>query len=223
MSDSDQRKFANTLNEHVSGCAAAHQRLLGALENLTNDDCRQDSLLPNWSRGHVLTHLSRNADSHVNLLQAAVRGEVGNQYVSVEQRNGDIESGATRSAKELVMDLRLRIYGLEAAGASANEKAWQGQGRNLSGRVIEMSSLVFLRWREVEIHHADLNLGLSYDDLTPLYVRLELDQQIMLWRSRKPMGMTDLPEIAKKLSPSQRLAWLMGRVEVAGLAKPEPL
>jgi len=56
-----------------------------------------------------------------------------------------------------------------------------------------------------------------------LYVRLELDQQIMLWRSRKPMGMTELPDIAKKLSPSQRLAWLMGRVEVEGLAKPEPL
>ena len=223
MSDSDQRKFANTLNEHVSGCAAAHQRLLAALENLTDDDCRQDSLLPNWSRGHVLTHLSRNADSHVNLLQAAVKGEVGEQYASAEQRNGDIERGSTRSAEELIMDLRLSIYGLEAAWASANEKAWSGQGRTLRGNVIEMSSLVFLRWREVEIHHADLNLGLGYDDLTPLYVRLELDQQIMLWRSRKPMGMTDLPEIAKKLSPSQRLAWLMGRVEVAGLAKPEPL
>jgi maleylpyruvate isomerase len=171
----------------------------------------------------VLTHLSRNADSHVNLLQAAVKGEVGEQYASAEQRNGDIERGSTRSAEELVMDLRLSIYGLEAAWASANDKAWSGQGRTLSGNVIEMSSLVFLRWREVEIHHADLNLGLGYDDLTPLYVRLELDQQIMLWRSRKPMGMTDLPEIAKKLSPSQRLAWLMGRVEVAGLAKPEPL
>jgi maleylpyruvate isomerase len=207
----------------VSGCAAAHQRLLAALENLTDDDCRQDSLLPNWSRGHVLTHLSRNADSHVNLLQAAVRGEVGEQYASAEQRNGDIERGSTRSAEELVMDLRLSIYGLEAAWASANEKVWSGQGRTLKGNVIEMSSLVFLRWREVEIHHADLNLGLGYDDLTPLYVRLELDQQIMLWRSRKPMGMTDLPEIAKKLSPSQRLAWLMGRVEVAGLAKPEPV
>jgi hypothetical protein len=66
-------------------------------------------------------------------------------------------------------------------------------------------------------------LGFGYDDLTPLYVRLELDQQIMLWRSRKPMGMTEIPEIAKKLSPSQRLAWLMGRIEVDGLAKPEPL
>jgi len=223
MSESDQRKFANTLNEHVSGCAAAHQRLLGALETLTDDQCREDSLLPNWSRGHALTHLARNADSHVNLLQSAVRGEVGDQYASVEQRNGDIESGSTRSAEELVMDLRLSIYGLEAAWASANEKAWLGQGRRLSGNVIEMSSIVFLRWREVEIHHADLHLGFGYDDLTPLYVRLELDQQIMLWRSRKPMGMTELPDIAKKLSPSKRLAWLMGRIEVDGLVKPEPL
>ena len=223
MSESEQRKIANLLNEHVVGCASAHQRLLVSLENLTDEQCRQDSLLPNWSRGHVLTHLARNADSHVNLLQSAVRGEVGKQYPSIEKRNADIESGSSRNASELVVDLRVSIYGLEAAWASANERTWHGQGRNLRGAVSEMSSLVFLRWREVEIHHADLNLGFGYDDLTPLYVRLELDQQIMLWRSRKPMGMTDLPEIAKKLVPSQRLAWLMGRVEVDGLAKPEPL
>lgn len=223
MSESEQRKIANLLNEHVAGCASAHQRLLVSLENLTDEQCRQDSLLPNWSRGHVLTHLARNADSHVNLLQSAVRGEVGKQYPSIEKRNADIESGSSRNASELVVDLRVSIYGLEAAWASANEKVWSGQGRNLGGNIIEISSLVFLRWREVEIHHADLGFGFGYDDLTDLYVRLELDQQIMLWRSRKPMGMTELPDIAKKLSPSQRLAWLMGRVVVDGLAKPEPL
>ena len=223
MSESEQRKIANLLNEHVAGCASAHQRLLASLENLTDAQCRQDSLLPNWSRGHVLTHLARNADSHVNLLQSAVRGEVGKQYPSIEKRNADIESGSSRNASELVVDLRVSIYGLEAAWASANEKVWSGQGRGLSGNVIEMFSIVFMRWREVELHHADLNIGLNYDDMTSLYVRLELDQQIMFWRSRKPMGMTDLPEIAKKLSPSQRLAWLMGRIDVEGLAKPEPL
>jgi len=223
MSGSDQRKIANLLNDHVVGCASAHQRLLVSLENLTDEQCRQDSLLPNWSRGHVLTHLARNADSHVNLLQSAVRGEVGKQYPSIEKRNADIESGSSRNASDLVIDLRLSIYGLEAAWASANEKVWSGQGRNLGGNIIEISSLVFLRWREVEIHHADLGFGFGYDDLTDLYVRLELDQQVMLWRSRKPMGMTELPDIAKKLQPSQRLAWLMGRVVVDGLAKPEPL
>ena len=223
MSESEQRKIANLLNEHVVGCASAHQRLLASLENLTDEQCRQDSLLPNWSRGHVLTHLARNADSHVHLLQSAVRGEVGKQYPSIEKRNADIENGAQRGAEDLIMDLRLSIYGLEAAWASANAKAWSGQGRTLRDSVIEMSSLVFLRWREVEVHHADLNIGFGYDDLTPLYVRLEIDQQLMLWRARKPMGMTELPDVAKKLSPSQRLAWFLGRVEVDGLSKPEPL
>ncbi|MFM8776484.1 MAG: maleylpyruvate isomerase N-terminal domain-containing protein, partial [Actinomycetota bacterium] len=66
MSGSDKKKLADDLNEHVSGCAEAHQRLLTALGSLTDDQCREDSLLPNWSRGHVLTHLARNADSHVH-------------------------------------------------------------------------------------------------------------------------------------------------------------
>ena len=123
MSESEQRKIANLLNEHVAGCASAHQRLLASLENLTDAQCRQDSLLPNWSRGHVLTHLARNADSHVNLLQSAVRGEVGKQYPSIEKRNADIESGSSRNASELVVDLRVSIYGLEAAWAGANEKS----------------------------------------------------------------------------------------------------
>lgn len=128
MTESEQRKTANLLNEHVVGCAAAHQKLLAALENLTDEQCRQDSRLPNWSRGHVLTHLARNADSHVHLLQCAGLGEVGNQYPSVEKRNTDIESGASRNANDLVVDLRVSIYGLEAAWASANEKPGKVRG-----------------------------------------------------------------------------------------------
>lgn len=54
-------------------------------------------------------------------LQCAGLGEVGNQYPSVEKRNTDIESGASRNANDLVVDLRVSIYGLEAAWASANE------------------------------------------------------------------------------------------------------
>lgn len=210
------------LNEHVSGCAAAHQRLLSSLNGLTDNECREPSLLPDWSRGHVLTHLARNADSHVQLLLCAERGEIGAQYPSVAKRNQDIEDGAGRNAIELVADLRKSIYALEATWAGTTATAWDGQGRDLRGNLIEMSSLVFLRWREVEIHHADLGLGFNYDDLSTLYVRLELDQQVMLWRSRKPMGLTELPDIAKQLLPTQRLAWLMGRREVEGLTKPEP-
>jgi len=54
-------------------------------------------------------------------------------------------------------------------------------------------------------------------------VRMELEAQIMMWRSRKPMGLTDLPTIALQLPPKHRLAWLLGRIEVEGLPKPDPI
>jgi hypothetical protein len=73
----------------------------------------------------------------------------------------------------------------------------------------------------VEVHHADLLGSISFADWTPDYVRLDLEQQVMLWRARKPMGLTVLPDGALKLAPHDRLAWLLGRLEVGGLGKPE--
>lgn len=211
------------LDEHVSGCAAAHQRLLSSLDGLTDHECRQPSLLPGWSRGHVLTHLARNADSHVHLLGAASNGEIAEQYPGgVESRNQAIEDGSNRSAADLTKDVRRSIYALEAAWAGATPTTWAGEGRTARGAVIPMSDIVFLRWREVEVHHADLGRELGWQQWSDLYVRLELERQIMMWRSRKPMGLTVLPQAAMQLPPARRLAWLLGRVEVEGLPKPDP-
>ena len=42
----------------------AHQRLIGTGSGLDDAQIRRASLLPEWSIGHVLTHLARNADGH---------------------------------------------------------------------------------------------------------------------------------------------------------------
>ncbi|MDO9173431.1 MAG: hypothetical protein Q7V62_01425, partial [Actinomycetota bacterium] len=57
----------------------------------------------------------------------------------------------------------------------------------------------------------------SWRDWPTEYVRLELSRMAMLWSSRKPMGLTTLPAIAVALPDHERLAWLLGRTEVAGL------
>lgn len=217
---SDDRR----LDEQVTGCAAAHQRLLGSLDDLTDRECREPSLLPGWSRGHVLSHLARNAESHSHLLAAAGRGEIADQYPGgIQARNQAIEDGSNRSAVDLTRDVRSSIYALEAAWAEATTKTWAGEGRTARGAVIAMSDLVFLRWREVEVHHADLGRELGWEQWSDLYVRLELERQMMMWRSRKPMGLTVLPQTAMQLPPRHRLAWLLGRVDVEGLAKPDPI
>ena len=47
---------------------AATSRLTAAAAGLTDAQAREPSRLPGWSRGHVLTHLARNADGLRNLL-----------------------------------------------------------------------------------------------------------------------------------------------------------
>ena len=104
------------LNAQVVGCAASHQRLLQALDGLTDEQCRQPSLLPSWSRGHVLSHLANNAYSHVRMFAAASRGEEADQYEGGKPtRDAQIESWSSLSAHELVGQVRVSIYALEGA------------------------------------------------------------------------------------------------------------
>ena len=213
---------ARQLDAQVEGCAAAHQRLLADLEGRDDEWCRADSALPGWTRGHILTHLARNAESFIRLLEFASRGDVAEQYPGGKSaRDAAIEEGASRTAHEIVDDLRKMIYGLEGAWNSTTAEAWKGVGILSSGARISVREVVFRRWREVEVHHADLLASVSFADWSSDYVRLDLDHQVMQWRARKPMGLTVLPEQALRLAPHDRLAWLLGRLEVPGLEKPE--
>lgn len=215
---------ARALDAQVGGCAAAHQRLLASLAELSDADARVDSTLPGWSRGHVLNHLARNADSHARMFEAATRGQESPQYAGgMAGRVAEIEAGAHRTAAELVTDTRVSIYTLEAAWAAASATTWQGFGikSHSDGSRVRISDLVLLRWCEVEVHHADLNIGFTHHDWTPLFVRYDLDRQVMSWKARKPMGLTTLPEAIQKLSPNDRLAWFYNRLTVAGLPAPQ--
>jgi maleylpyruvate isomerase len=209
------------LDRHVKGCAAAHQRLLAHLdEGLTDELVGQPSLLPGWTVGHVLAHLARNAESHIVMIEAACRGEVGHQYPGgVDQRSADIAAGAARGATEQITDVRRSIWKLEQAWAGCTAQGWQGSGIGAIAGPMPIADLPFRRWREVEIHHRDLGLaGFTIADWSSGYIRDELRRQEMVYRSRFPMGVgTGLPAVALALEPHVRLAWLMGRAIPEGL------
>ena len=207
----------NELQRDLAGATAAHTRLLTALDGLTDERCAGPSLLPGWTIGHVLTHLARNADSHVGMLEAANRGEVAAQYPGgAAQRSGDIDDGAGRGAAAQVADLAAANARLEAAWAAMTEDGWRGSGESFAGTVA-VNDLPFRRWRETTLHHTDLGLGYGWADWPADYVRLELGRMTMQWASRKPMGLTTLPAAALALSEAERVAWLTGRCEVPGL------
>lgn len=198
------------LDRHVAGAASAHQRLLARLDDLGDFDPAQPSLLPDWTVGHVLTHLARNADGIVRMLEGLEQYEGG-----FDGRARDIEAGAGRPAGELVDDVRRTIWKLEQRWAAHAD--WEGVAHASIGEV-PMVDLPGRRWREVEVHHADLGLGYTFDDMPDEFIRLELWRMEMLWMARRPMGMTALPAEALATPPAQRLAWLMGRTTIDGLS-----
>ncbi|HUG00151.1 MAG TPA: maleylpyruvate isomerase family mycothiol-dependent enzyme, partial [Ilumatobacter sp.] len=110
MSDmSDTRDLVAT-RESV---ARSEESLVRFLTELAPVDPTQPSRLPGWSIGHVLTHIARNADSHVSMLSGL------SQYPNgPDGRNADIEAGAGRPWHELVADVETAGTALTAAYAS---------------------------------------------------------------------------------------------------------
>jgi maleylpyruvate isomerase len=226
MDDDDLR----ALDAHVAGCARAHQALLSHLDalladgTLTDDAVHEPSRLEGWTVGHVLTHLARNAEGMTGILAAAERGEIADQYAGgVDGRAAAIEAGAGRPAEVQVVDVRRTIWALEQQFAMTTV-GWEGSGRGTRGDLMPCADVPFRRWREVEIHHADLGLpGFAFDDWSSDYVREELRRQGMVAGSRLPMGVGatgDLPAAALALSEPRRLAWLAGRLVAPDLPTP---
>ena len=63
-----------TVEEAAKELSAATDSLVDGIGRLTDADTRGPSLLPGWTRGHVLTHLARNADGGTRLLGWARTG-----------------------------------------------------------------------------------------------------------------------------------------------------
>jgi maleylpyruvate isomerase len=181
--------------------------LFSTLEAVTDEVARQPSLLPGWTVGHVLAHLARNADSHLRRAEGAARDEVVDQYPGgPEGRAAEIEAGAGRPAAVLVSDVRATAAAVDAAWEALPEAAWSRYTRAVSGARLPMSALPFSRWREVEVHHADLGLGFGYQDWSEGFVGDEL-----------PRVLDSLPDRLRDPRARRQLcAWLLDRAAEPG-------
>jgi len=186
----------------IAGCRDATARLLAALEAIEGLDTRQPSLLPDWSIGHVLTHLARSADSYVRILRGAAEGlEVAQYPEGASGRSRDIEQGSARPAAAIVDDLRTASAALARAWDEAPAVAWQGWGVRLDGSPFPCRRLPVSRWREVEVHHVDLGLGYGISDWPESFVTLDL-----------PLALERLPQrIGSSSDRAALLAWAYGR------------
>jgi maleylpyruvate isomerase len=205
------------LDETVSGCAAAHQRLLAWLDRMVdadNVDISQSSELPDWTVGHVLTHIARNADGCRLMLEGALAGEPRAMYPSREHRNADIEAGSARPFAKQVTDIRTAIWKLEGTWAQLDHESWPNEGLFVTGP-IPASTIPRRRWREVEIHWSDMGLGHTWRDWSDEFVRCDLP----LRRAERGVA---VPAVVQAAGPHAELAWLFARPIGDGFPDPPP-
>jgi len=174
------------VSDEIALLGEATDRLLATIRG--GDDPAAPSLLPGWTRGHVITHLARNADSFTWLLDGAAIGEVREQYPGgPATRAAAIAAGAVRPADELRADLEHTAQRLAAAMARLEPAAWERPVRVTRGEV-PAGRLVWSRLREVEVHHGDLGLGYGPAGWLEGFVAGELPQRIDDLARRLPRG-----------------------------------
>lgn len=137
--------------------SAGHARLADLITGLTDDQARAASALPGWSRGHVLTHLAEHAKALKRQTEYALDGKLVDMYDGgLPSRAAAIEAGSGRPASALADDVVQSAKELETAWAAVGPDDWT---RPVKYRDGTLEGTVLARWREVEIHSADLGLG----------------------------------------------------------------
>lgn len=142
------------------GWTADGTRLLAeALEALDDDGFAAPSLLPGWTRAHVVAHVARNAEALTRLATWARTGEETPMYASPEQRDADIERTSGQPAADLRHDVAATAADLDVAFGALDGGAWDARVRVRQGTEVAARVLPWLRAREVWLHAVDLDVG----------------------------------------------------------------
>jgi maleylpyruvate isomerase len=155
-------------DQSIERLVAATQRLEATVKTMSSDAVRDQSFLPGWSRGHVLTHLARNADGFRNFLIGARSGEIVPMYASLAARDLDIEYGARRPAEQILDDAAFssRNFVVDVRSTPVDvlsSFAVHARG-STDGPRIQVAEVLRSRLSEVEIHHVDLGWTYGFAD-----------------------------------------------------------
>lgn len=141
---------------------------VASVEALEDAALSAPSLLPGWTRAHVVAHVALNAAALRNLVAWARTGVETPMYASPEARDADIEQLALASAGELrarseaeAAELDRDLAELEELG----EEHWAATVRVRQGTAVPASVIPWLRAREVWLHALDLGAAATDQDL----------------------------------------------------------
>ena len=166
-------------DHHLAHLAEAGQRLVRSVDGLTGDEWAAPSLLPGWSRAHVVAHLALNAEGLGGVLRGEAERSPAPMYESQESRNDDIEELAGADHAELRERLLAGTVSFPEAVQGLPADLWEGRfERTRGGPTLPLRAAPLMRVREIEIHHVDLDVGYSPDAWPPGFAEELVDGMV---------------------------------------------
>ncbi|WP_298890520.1 maleylpyruvate isomerase family mycothiol-dependent enzyme [uncultured Serinicoccus sp.] len=135
------------------------------LASVEDQALRAPSLLPGWSRAHVVAHVALNARALGHLVTWARTGVETPMYASPQARDADIEELAGAPAQVLRVRSREEAQALAQGMGQLGAEQWQVRVRVRQGTAIAADTIPWLRAREVFLHALDLGAGACDQDL----------------------------------------------------------
>ncbi|MFI7100287.1 maleylpyruvate isomerase family mycothiol-dependent enzyme [Streptomyces sp. NPDC050161] len=175
----------------LAAVQGATDRFLDSVGTLDDAAIGEPSLLPDWTRGHLLAHIARNADALVKLLTSARTGVPTPMYVSATARDADIERDAGRPLAAHLDDLRESAGRFDAAARALPPGRRDARVEMRNGVIERADRLLLRRLGEVELHHVDLGVGYTLDRLPAAFVGAQLN----FLATVKFAGRADLPAL----------------------------
>lgn len=154
------------------------------LNELTDAELDGGSLLPGWTRRHIVAHVGYNARAIARLIEWAATGVETPMYSSPEARNHEIEFGATLSPIALRHLFDHSAVHLNVEWRDLPADAWHHKVKTAQGRIVPAEETVWMRTREVWMHAVDLDNGATFNDIPARVLERLLTDITGAWRTR---------------------------------------
>ncbi|MCZ7935459.1 maleylpyruvate isomerase family mycothiol-dependent enzyme [Agrobacterium leguminum] len=135
------------------------------LNELSDGELALPSLVPGWTRRHVIAHVGFQARALARLVEAARLGRRREMLEEPEAQNEDIAFGASLPAHALRYLFKHSQVHLDVEWRDLDEAGWRAQVEPLNGGLVEIAQTPWLRTREIWLRAVDLDNGASLLDV----------------------------------------------------------
>ena len=210
---------------------AAADLFVRTAAGLSEEQLRSPSLLPGWSRAHVVAHVVLNAEGFVAVAETPADRQPALMYPGgIAERDRDIAALAAASADELLQRCRNanRLFTLAWSPGPLSRDCATAAGHP----VFASGSVLQRRLRELQVHLIDLGVdGVGIDAWLPEFVDADLDLQwpTVAHRTSQRVAVDDEDGVRWETEPAPPqqpalvvprrllLAWVLDRAVIDGL------